>query len=480
MQFGLASSRSLALYAKLCTLTVCCALCACSPSKTDSNAAQTATAPTENPIENPTETIDEETSGDADVMPAKSDQASAASRPASAVPPRSQSNQTTAAPIAKQPPPISPLANSTPPENVEELYAQAEAVGKHLVASNPQTIDAREILARIYWTTGKPLKAQEVWKGVLADSPNYPYALHGLGQVAAKVGDFEAAAAYHHQAFQALPSFIDAGLSTAGAWTKVGKLEQAQQLLEKIAKQFPAMPLAWIRLGQAHTAAKDFERAKVAFEQATKLAPQDTDALYGLAIALSRTGNREEAKRTQAQVQELRKKLRSDTLEARKKNDDFQNQRREIADKYNSVGQIFFAAKQYKDAQTIWESAAQLDPQSRPVREALAALHMGFQDAEAALKVCQELLVLQPDNSQYQLNVAMMLDRSGQTANAIPMYLQLAQQSSSAQSYAMLADAYARLGDAQAIKYIEKAIELAPSNPQWSQLKQQYQQALAK
>lgn len=481
MQVGFSPTRSLARFAMICAFGACCGLSGCSQPATD-NTDTSAASPAKATSASPPKVTRSDSSAPTNSNVDRSEPPNDAPK-VDLIHPDDQ-NRKTADPASpalasKRIVPDQRLENTAQPKNVDELYAQAEAAGKQLAASLPQTIDAREILARIYWTTGKPLKAQEVWQGVVADSPNYPYALHGLGQVAAKLGDFESAAEYHYAAFEALPSFVDAGLSTAGAWTKIGELEKAQQILEGIAKQFPSMPLPWIRLGQAHTAAREFEQAKVAFERATKLAPQDADALYGLAIALSRTGHLEEAKRTQAKVQQLRQQLRDDTLAARKKNDDFLNQRREVAGKYASVGQVYFAAKRYTDAQAVWEQAAQLDPQNRSVRESLAALHMGFQDAEAALKVCQELLALQPDNSQYQLNVAMMLDRSGRTHEAIPTYLQIAQQSSSAESYAMLADAYARLGDSLAIKYIDKAIEVAPSNPQWPQLKQQYQQSLA-
>lgn len=360
------------------------------------------------------------------------------------------------------------LAARPLPKSAEELFAESEALAQELVTHYPRIADAQELLARIFWVTGKPLEAEKVWMHTLEVQPGYPYALHGLGQVAAKRGDFGDAASKHSQAFSAAPTFVDAALGASDAWTKTGEVDRAIELLESITAQYGNTALGWIRLGQAYTAARDYDKAHPAFARALELAPENQEALYGFSLSAARTGDLSAAHSAREKLATLLSSNREKTLESRKSTDDLKNHSREIAAKLTSVGQIYFAHKEYDKAEQVWNRAALLDPINQSVRTKLAALHMGFQDAQKALQVCSELVKLAPDNPQYQLNYAMMVDRAQGVNKAIPLYDALAQASPSGQFYAALADAYSRAGNRQrAVKAINQAVELEPANTQW-------------
>ncbi|GAB5404763.1 MAG: hypothetical protein Aurels2KO_29940 [Aureliella sp.] len=371
--------------------------------------------------------------------------------------------------------PVGWAADAPLPSTVEELFTEAEATAEVMAKRFADLPDASELLARVYWVSGKPIKAESIWKNVLEVHPKYPYALHGLGQVAAKKGDLKSAAEYHWQAYQALPSYVDAAVEASTAWIKTGELQRATELLEKITSAYAKTALGWIRLGQAYTASRDFPKAEEAFSKALALSPNDVEAVYGFALAAARNGNREEAKQAKERHAVLRAADRQATLEERKTTDDLRNQMREVAAKYTSIGQMYFATKQYGVAEEIWNRASRLDPLNCDVREKLAGLHMGFQDAQSALAVCRELADLKPENTQYQLNLAMMLDRSGKQAEAIRLFEQVAKSTPSGQVYAMLADIHYRSGNAvDAKKSIEQAIEIEPDNAQWKNLRDSF------
>ncbi len=361
------------------------------------------------------------------------------------------------------------------PSSVEELFAEARSTAEIMAARFPDLPDASELLARVYWISGKPLKAENVWKQVLVVHPKYPYALHGLGQVAAKKGDLKKAADYHWQAYEALPSYVDAAVEASTAWIKTGELQRSIELLESITSKYAKTALGWTRLGQAYTASREFPKAEEAFAKALTLNPSDVEALYGFALAAARNGKKDLASQAKEKHAALRAAGRQTTLEKRKTTDDLKNQKREIAAKYTSIGQIYFAREQYKVAESIWNRAAKLDPVNCDVREKLAGLHMGFQDAPAALAVCRELAGLKPENVQYQVNLAMMLDRTGKTEDAIDKFQQILKTTPSGQLHAMLADAYHRSGNLPAAnKSIERAIEMEPDNIQWKSLRARF------
>lgn len=354
------------------------------------------------------------------------------------------------------------------PKSVDELFAESEALAKELVACYPHIADAHELLARIFWVTGKPLEAEKVWKHALEIQPGYHYALHGLGQVAAKKGDFADAAAKHSLAFSAAPTLVDAALGASDAWTQTGEVDRAIELLESITSQYSNTALGWIRLGQAYTAARDHDKARPAFERALQLAPENQEALYGFSLSAARTGNLAVAKSAREKLAVLLASNREKTLETRKSTDDLKNHSREIAAKLESVGQIYFAQKVYDRAEQVWNRAARLDPLNQGVRTQLASLHMGFQDAHKALQICRELVELAPENPQYQFNYAMMIDRAQGVRKAIPLYDSLARASPSGEFFAALADACSRAGETdRAVRAIQKAVELEPANTQW-------------
>ena len=136
---------------------------------------------------------------------------------------------------------------------------------------------------------------------------------------------------------------------------------------------------------------------------------------------------------------------------------------------------LYRSSQQYDEVERLLHRAGQLDPQSHDARIDLASLYIGLRQAEPAARVCKELVELDPENATYHQKYGNMLFRMGQTEKAILSYNESIRLRSSAETYAMLAEALlATQFVNEAREAMDKAISLEPQNNQWKQLSQQW------
>jgi tetratricopeptide (TPR) repeat protein len=393
-----------------------------------------------------------------------------------------QSNTHTAASVELPAPPQKPPApenkeliaadnsNSSAIDDVDSLFQEAIDRGKSLVRRYPELPDARELLARIYWITGQFTTAESIWHDIVHQTPGYAYAHHGLGQAAAKRGDFLSAAEHHARAASLQPNYEEAALLQAASLTKVGKADEAIGVLTDFLSRTGSAS-AQLKLGQAYLATKQFSAAEQSFQQVLAQAPDNLEALSGITVAQSRTGKKDQALESRERLAELRRKNRVKTMKTRKSTSDFDLQREALASRLFSIGQVYYSKQQWKDAEDSWKRAYELDESDRAPLEQLAALYIGLGNAPNALVACAKLYRADQQNAQYAFNYAMVLDRTGNPAKAIEVINLTAKQSPSPQVLGMLADLQYRQGNiAAAEKAVEQALQLAPENVQLKSL----------
>jgi tetratricopeptide (TPR) repeat protein len=413
-------------------------------------------------------------------------------------------------PATAEPPPVAP--DLPPPETVEEILDEAEQTADRLVGLFPNDPDAFEVKARAHYYVGDYPAASECWEQCLGRQPSYAYAYHGLGLVAAKKADYEEAAAHQRKAFELAPGFIDAAVELADTLMKLGNLDEAIEVLEKHLDVSSRSALGHLTLGHAYLQAKEYRKARDAYRAALQLQPEMPRAQFGLATALARLGEKEEARRAMQRYKELEARKIEVRRNLRSQFDDLGAVCVDVGVHFTHAARVCLAHTEPAEAERLCRRAATLDPNNTECRILLASLYQQTGRGEQSLEMCRQLTRIEPDSPQHLLHLGILCGNLGRLDEAeeafnevirlvpqraearvalVRLYLhggrkvaeaaRLAREAAriqpTAPNYYLLAQACAAGGDrAQAVSAIQKAIDLDPANQQYREVLQRIQE----
>ncbi|GAB5404389.1 MAG: hypothetical protein Aurels2KO_26200 [Aureliella sp.] len=414
------------------------------------------------------------------------------------------------APDAAAPQPNSPLA-SVPqlspllPKDGAAVVAEATRVIEHLETVLPQSLETQEIKARFEYEFGKVETAREVWEAILEQEPKFVYALRGLGDICLTEGQLEDAVRYFRRAVLAEPDNLSRQLTLGAAMLQAGQIDEAEKVLLALLEKNDQASLAHAELGRVYLQKKDFESAVQSFKRALEGAPENAQTHLGLATALARVGQREEARTHQERHVALRDANRTQLETGRKEYDDTAAMRIDIGNVYVNTARVYMANGYAAAAEMVLLRAARLDEKNLEARQALsflsgqknkpfdairwmkevadiakaefsyaeevARLYMGLQQIDEAEKTLVAFVDNNPDNIRALRSVARFYVEAKPTPEkAVELAEQATKLDPSATGHATLASTYERVGRiADAAKEMRKAAELDPSNTVYSQ-----------
>lgn len=111
-------------------------------------------------------------------------------------------------------------------------------------------------------------------------------ALTAEGQIQAERGFQEGALELYERAIGSDPDYHQSYELAIPLWMRFGKLRAAQTSLEALTLRCTNCPFAWYALGALYRKVGRFDLAVLAYEFYLAKRPSDTDAYYGLAMAL--------------------------------------------------------------------------------------------------------------------------------------------------------------------------------------------------
>lgn len=173
-------------------------------------------------------------------------------------------------------------------------YALADELLARCLEVAPDRVDSLFLRARTQSDLGDPARASEMYRQVLAASPNHQKATYNLGVLARRAGDFRQAEQYLTQAATVSSGRIKAkalhqlGLTHAAA----GRLDQAAQVLTESVNLRPDAPRAWLDLGNVEWKRNRLDAARAAFDKALSLNRRLGDAHLAMGLLEEQRGNR--------------------------------------------------------------------------------------------------------------------------------------------------------------------------------------------
>ncbi|MEC8558084.1 MAG: tetratricopeptide repeat protein [Planctomycetota bacterium] len=399
-------------------------------------------------------------------------------------------------------PPLDPI----PSEKAVEVIEECKRVANHLYGTMPNSLEAKEMLARTEFEFGDTAKARVVWESILKLNPQFLYALRGLGDIATQEGELELAVNYYRKACECDPTSISRRVTLGVALTQAAKLEEAKTELESALENNPGHGGALAELGQVLLLLKDFEGAKTRLEAAlaAQIPPNNIAKPHlGLVTAYQRLRDREKAKFHQVEYQKLSRDGSQVNSETRDYND-LAAIREDVGRFYVDMARVYVTGGFPASASLLLIRTSQMDKQNTGCRQALAFFSMQQRKPYEAIRWLGELQKIEPENFTYTKEISRLYVQTSEMEKAESVLIEfldadpdnaaalhgtamffysllpndgkgakfaqrLVDQAPSGENYALLASIQDAAGkNDEAIEAMSKAAELSPENSKYS------------
>ncbi|MEM9384187.1 MAG: tetratricopeptide repeat protein [Pseudomonadota bacterium] len=293
-------------------------------------------------------------------------------------------------------------------------FDQATSALERVLDQRPGDVPTLLRLGDVRFEQARLDEASDAYKQVLASSPREAAAHYGLGQIASTRGDDRAAVRHFETVLAEQPGANRAHYLLGLAYRNLGENEKARASLAQHGMVEPSFedPLfdaisgGESRIGGLYTSLTlgsealidgDYRRAAEQFRQATEDLPNDARAWVGLARALTRLGQGDDAADAYEQALAIE----------------------ESADAHLALGKLQLASKRYEDAEPHFRHALALDPALADAHLGLADLLIATERPESAIEAYDAALALAPEDRQLLLTRAEALLPLGRSEQAL-------------------------------------------------------------
>ena len=294
-------------------------------------------------------------------------------------------------PEAKSAGPIAIESQASLPETPAEAIREAEKLADFIVIAFPEIPDTLELCARIRLWLGNSDGAVDAWQKCLDQWPQYAYAYHGMGTVAAEKGESAKAVQLYRKAIELEPELSETRRDLARALLDDGQAEQAVPVLKEYVARNPQRADGYVSLGFAYQQLGDSQQAKQSYETALQRDPKHTRAVYGLATACARLGLTEESQANSARFREMLAAEGQVRRDERSSYDDVSALCEDLGGFYTDAGRIFFSQGQLPVAEMLCRRAAVVCPEQTECRQALALICRRQSRLPEAIRWLEEL-----------------------------------------------------------------------------------------
>jgi tetratricopeptide (TPR) repeat protein len=409
-----------------------------------------------------------------------------------------------AAADAVSPPSSRPLLDPDAPlpKTAQALIQETVQAVEQLVATFPERVDAREVLARASAWQGAKENAVRIWKQCLEQDAKYVHAYVGMSSFAAERGDHSEALRLASAALQIDPANFQARALAADAHLQLGEPDKVVSLLKDYLKTDPRSQGHFL-LGQAFAQLTQWQEAQTQYEAAIKIYPEYREVYAALSRTYEKLGDAEKSQQMMKRFQELTGTAQAGTRIRGVGVGDLESMRNGAAVIYTDAGRVYYTGERSRDAEALWLRAAALDPKNTGARQSLAWLCRQTGRKGEVIVWMQEMSQIEPHNVSYWIEMGRIYEELSQINMAessfrracelgpqqpegyaaladlflryehnLPETVSLAQQAvkfhPGPENLAMLSAALRANGDLDgALTSIEQALKLAPESPSY-------------
>ena len=259
------------------------------------------------------------------------------------------------------------------------IYRDDETFNRHILALNPQALDAHLNLGSFLGGQGRYEEALKAARVAVAQHPNYFKAHVLLGGILTGLGHVEEAEIYLRHAVALNPQAGDAHSNLGAALFKQGRFEEAEIYLRHAVALNPQTGDAHSNLGAVLFEQRRFEEAETHLRHAVALNPQDVDAHSNLGAVLFEQRRFEEAETHLRHAVALNP---------------------QAGDAHSNLGAVLFEQRRFEEAETHLRHAVALNPQDVDAFRKLIEVLMPQGHYEEAMDLIAQATALAPTSPQ--------------------------------------------------------------------------------
>jgi tetratricopeptide (TPR) repeat protein len=302
---------------------------------------------------------------------------------------------------------ISLMANPPQPLTIalqyqrEGRFEAAEQVYRQVLEQQPDFIDGLNLLGALVYQQGRFQEAVACFQRVLTLQPDNPDAYNSLGVALKGQGKAVEAVSYYQQALSLRSSHPEVYNNLGNALRELGQVEEAIAAYQQALSLKSSYPEAHNNLGALLKNQGKFEAAIVHYREAIALKPDYCEAYQNLGTALHRQGDLETAIQTYQQALQLKPNH---------------------PEVYNSLGNVLQQQGKLEEAITQHQQAIVLRPHYPEAHHSWANALQQQGKLEAAVAQYQQALTLRPDYPEACSNLGNALQEQGKLEEAIAQY----------------------------------------------------------
>ncbi|MGD0461132.1 MAG: tetratricopeptide repeat-containing glycosyltransferase family protein [Tepidisphaeraceae bacterium] len=148
------------------------------------------------------------------------------------------------------------------------------------------TLQQRLEVGLAHHRAGRLHEAEDIYRQILAEQPDYADALHLLGSLAAQIGHHDAAIDLLKKAIQLNPNFAAYHGNLGAVYMKLSRLDEAEAALQRALQLDPSLPDAYYNLGGTLTEKGDFDRALSTLHRGLALHPNWPQMYNSIGVTL--------------------------------------------------------------------------------------------------------------------------------------------------------------------------------------------------
>jgi protein O-GlcNAc transferase len=353
-------------------------------------------------------------------------------------------------------------------QQIAQLREETMQMTQGLVAAFPNEAEAHVLLGNSHRQFGQSAEALLSWNRALRLDPDRTDVYDALAGLALEKGQSAQALQLWQQVLERAATLPGVRTQMARALLELDRQEAALNLLKEDEQLAPESPKTLFLLGQVSLNLKRDSQAIQYYQKALALDPNLHQAYHGLFRASARLKRQADADRYRAQI-----KAHSDQLVEKERlsygftaRDDLQKARHSLAALALSVANHYVTRGQSAMASAVLEQAVAVDPNHVDCRKKLAASYRATGRRLDALKQCEHIARLQPQDPTCHIQLALLAQQLGQFDRAEWAYrkvIRLAPRRGV--GYRELANLYMQSGkDAGAARSLaEKAVQVEPT-----------------